>query len=86
MFSSWLRVQKIARSARRVEPLGIENRPLVVVPQQANRAIHDFIDHFARIGAVADQIAQAVDFGNALISNVGQDRFQALDVAVNIAN
>ena len=70
----------------RIEPLGIEQGALVVVAQQADLALHDLVDHFARVGTIADQIAEAVDLGNALVPNVGQHRLEALDVAVNIAD
>ena len=85
-FSSWLRVQKIARSAPELKPSGIEQRPLVVVAQQAELALHDLVDHFAGVGPIADQVAETVDLGDALLANVGQHRFEALDVAVDIAD
>ncbi len=68
-----------------IETLGIEQCALVVVSQQANPALHNLIDHLPRIGAVSNQIAKTKYFRNALIANVGQNRFQALDVAVDIA-
>jgi len=68
-----------------VKTLGIEQSALVVVSQQANLTLHYFIDNFARIRAVSNQIAKTKYFRNALIANVGQNRFEALDVAVDIA-
>ena len=50
----------------RIEPLGIEQGALVVVAQQADLALHHHIDHFARIRAVADHVAETVDLGHSL--------------------
>ena len=47
---------------------------------------HDPIDTFARIRTVADDVAQAIDFGDTLLANVGQHGFQRFEVCVNIAN
>jgi len=41
----------------RVEPLGIEQGPLVVVAQQADLALHHAVDALARAGSVADDVA-----------------------------
>ncbi len=68
-----------------VESLGIKQCALVVVPQQANPAFHNLIDHLARIWSVSNQVAKTEYLGNALIANVGQNRFEALDVAVDVA-
>ncbi len=70
----------------RIEPLGIEQGALVMVAEQAHLALRDFVDHFTRIRTIADQIAETIDLGNSLVSNVGQHRLEALDIAVDIAN
>lgn len=55
-----------------VKSLGIEKRPLIVVSQQADAAIIDHeVEALARIGPIADNIAQAEDFADALTLNVG---------------
>ena len=50
-----------------VEPLGIEQCPLIVVAQQAHVAVHDQIDALARIRTVADDVPQAINLCDALL-------------------
>ena len=69
-----------------VESLGVEQRPLIVIAQQTNRAIHDQVHAFARVGTVPHNITQAVNFIDALGSNVGEDGLQCLEIAMNIAD
>ena len=69
-----------------IETFGIEQRPLIVIAQQTDLTSHDLIDHFTGVGAVADQIAEAIDLGDILVADVGQHRLKALDVAVDIAD
>jgi len=44
------------------------------------------IDALARIWPVADNIAQAKDIVDALLSDVGQDRLESLQVAVDVTD
>ena len=69
-----------------VEPFGIEQGTLVVIAQQASGTFHGPVNALARVGAVADNIAQTVDFLNPLPTNVGQRRLKPFEVSVNIAN
>ena len=69
-----------------IEPFGIEQRTLVVIAQEAHLALHGQIDALARIGTVADNIAQAEDLGDPLGTNVGQHSLKCFEVAVNVAD
>ncbi len=69
-----------------VESLGIEQRPLIVIAQQAEVELHHLIDAFQRIRPVADDVAEAVDLRDPLLPNVGQHRLESLQVAVDIAD
>ena len=42
------------------------------------------VDTFARIRAVADNIAQAINFTDLTAVNVCQNRFQRFEITVNI--
>ena len=70
----------------RVESFGIEQGSLVVVAQHANVALHHQVDAFAGIGPIADDVAQAVDFGDPLLPDIGQHRLESFEVAVNVAD
>ncbi len=69
-----------------IEALGIEQGSLVVVAQDADVAAHDQVDALAGVGAIADDIAQAIDLGDPLLIDVGQNRLESLEVAVDIAD
>ena len=43
----------------RVKPFGVEQGPLVMIPQEADPAIHDQVDALPRIRPVSDDVAQA---------------------------
>ena len=47
---------------------------------------HDAIDTFARIGPVANDVPETVDFGDTLPADIRQHSFQRFEVRVNIAN
>ena len=71
----------------RVESFGIEQRPLVVIAQQADAARLDHqIEAFTRVGPVTDNVAQAEDFFDALRADVGEHGLERFQVAVNIAD
>jgi hypothetical protein len=57
-----------------------------MVAQQTDLALHDQIDALARIGTVADQVAEAVDLGDSLAADIGKHGLKGLDVAVEIAD
>ncbi len=65
---------------RRVESFRIEHGPLVVVAEQDHLALHHQIDALARIGAVADDVAETVDLGDRLLLDVLEDRLQGLEL------
>ena len=70
----------------RVEAVGIEQRRLVVVAQDGHLGLGDhLVQALARIGPVADNIAQAIDLADALGADVVEhdpERFQiGMDVA-----
>ena len=62
----------------RVEAVGVEHRPLVVIAEQDDLALHHQIDALARIGAVADDVAEAVDLGDVVFFDVLEDGLQRL--------
>ena len=57
-----------------------------MVAQQADLTLHDPVDTFAGVGAIADNVTETVDFGNLLVSDIGQHRLEALEVAVDVAD
>ena len=69
----------------RIEPVGIEHRALIVVAEQDNLALHHQVDALARVRAVADDVAQAIDVGNIVALYVLQDGLKRLEVAVDVA-
>ena len=70
-----------------VEPVGVEHRPLVVVAQQGHLAgLHHPIDALARIGTVADDVAQAKNLGDPLRLDVVEHHFQGFEVPMNITD
>ena len=71
---------------RWIEAIRIEHGALIVIAEQDDLALHHEIDALARVGAVADHVAEAVDFGNSLFFNILEDGLQRLKVAVDIAN
>ena len=70
-----------------VEALGVEHGALVVVAQEADA---QFLDHqveaLARVGPVADDVAQAEDFVDALAGDVGKHCLECFQVAVDVAD
>ena len=71
---------------RLVEPVGVEHRPLVVVAQQDELAVHHQVDALARVRAVADDVAEAVDLADALGFDVRQHGLEGFQVAVDVAD
>ena len=57
-----------------------------MVTQQTGIAIHDQIDTFARVRTVPDNIAKAVNLVDLLRSDIFQNRLEALEITVNIAD
>ena len=86
MSFSRVNLQRVARE--RVEPLMrlVEQR-VVVVP--ADRVLALLADHVRRhvgLGAVADDVAEAVSARNVPRGDVLEDRRERLDVAVHVGN
>ena len=86
-FSSWSRVQKMARSAPVLKPSGSNRAPWSWLPSRQTRRVLDHqVEALARIGAVADNVAQAEDLVDALAADVGKHRLESLQVAVDVAD
>ena len=62
---------------RLVEPVRIEHGPLIVIAEQNELAIHHEVDAFARVRAVADDVAEAVNLADPLGFDVGQTAWRA---------
>src|SRR5262249_59201412 len=69
-----------------VEPLGVEHGALVVVAKQDHLAAHDGVDALARVGAVADHVAQAVDLRDGVLVYVSQYGLERFVVTVDVAD
>src|SRR5262249_44670725 len=69
-----------------LEALGVEHGPLVVVAQEDHLALHDQVHALARVGAVADDVPQAVDLSDIVLVDVLEDGLQGLEVAVDVAD
>ena len=76
----------MAALGARVESFGIEQRPLVVIAQDADVQRHHQVDALARIGAIADDVPQAVDLLDPLTTDVGQHRLEGFEVAMDVAD
>jgi hypothetical protein len=57
-----------------------------VIAEQDDLAIHDLVDALARVGAVADDVAQAINLRDALGLDVRKDSGQRFEIAVDIAD
>ena len=69
-----------------VEAFGIKQGALIVIAQQANLALHDQVDAFAGVGTIAHQVAKAVNLGNSLTADVGEDGPEGFEVAMDVAD
>jgi hypothetical protein len=38
--------------------------------------VHDEVDAFGRIGAITDDVSEAIDIGDALAADIGEDRLE----------
>ncbi len=83
--SSCSRVQKMARIGRAGEALGVEQGRPVVVAQDRDVKVLGQVEAAARLGPVADDVAQAVDRLGTLARMSCQHRPQGFEVAVNVA-
>ena len=68
------------------ESVGVKQRRLIMVTQDAVIDLHDDIQTFAGVGPVADDIAQTHDFLDTLFLDVGHDRLQSSKVPVDVAD
>ena len=48
--------------------------------------MHHLVDAFAGVGPIADDIAQAIDLGNPLRTNVCEDSLKSFQVGVDITD
>src|SRR5439155_18081883 len=70
-----------------VEAVGIEERGLIVVAEDRHLALDDdLVEALARIGAVADNIAEAVHFANALRADVVENDAERFQIGMDVAN
>ena len=77
----------MARSAPVLKPSGSNSAPWSWLPSRQTRVVLDHqVEALARIGPVADNVAQAEDFLDALRANVGEHRLERFQVAVNVAD
>ena len=70
----------------RIEAFGVEHGSLIVIAEEDDLAFHDQIDAFAGVGAVADDIAEAIDFADVVLLDVFEDSLEGFQVAMNIAD
>ena len=69
-----------------IEPFGVEQCSLIVVPQQAHGTVSYPINAFSRVGSIADDIAQAVDLLDRFTPDVFEHGFEGFEVAVDVAD
>jgi hypothetical protein len=70
-----------------IESVRVEERPLVVVAEDHEAAaIANDRGALARIGAVADDIAEAIDGVHPLPVDILEHRAERLEIAVNVAD
>src|SRR5262249_37532072 len=62
------------------------HRPLIVVAEQDDFAFADQVDALARVGTVADNVAQAVDLSDFVLIDIVHDGLEAFQVAMDIAD
>ena len=70
-----------------VEPFRIKQGPLIMVAQQAHRAVVDHrIQTFTRIWTVADNVTQAVNLLNGLAMDMRKNSLKSFIIAMNVAD
>jgi hypothetical protein len=57
-----------------------------MISEQAEVELASLIDALARIRAIANDVAEAIDLFNTLIVNVGEHRLERFQVSVNVAD
>ena len=73
--------------SNRVEAVGVKQRRLIVIAQDRQlAATNDRVEALARIRAIADNVAQAVDLGDPPLADVVQHRSQRGIVAMDVAD
>jgi hypothetical protein len=58
----------------------------VIAKQDDFAIVHDMIQAFTRIGPIAHNIPQAIDFVHLLIGNMRKHRLQCLEITMDITN
>jgi len=66
------------------KPHWVKQRSLVMVAEDTEIELHRVIDTFERVGAIADNVAEANNFGDILVGDIGQHCLKSFQVAVNI--
>ena len=69
-----------------IESFRIEQRALIVIAEQAGVALHHQIDALTGVRTVTDDIAEAVNLFDSLRLDIGEDGFQSLEIAVDVAD
>lgn len=57
-----------------------------MIAEQAHLQVHDEIDAFGRVGSIPDHVAQAVDFCDALTTDIRKDSLKRFEVSVDVAD
>ena len=76
----------MARQVPRIETFRVKQGALVVIAQDADIHLHHQVDTLTRVRSVANNVAQAVDFGDPLLADIAQHGLESFEVAVDIAD
>lgn len=57
-----------------------------MIAEQAHLQVHDEVNAFGRVGSVADDVAEAVDFCDALTTDIRKDGLKRFEVSVDVAD
>lgn len=82
-----LLTRPVNRSLRhRIETFGIEQGGLIVIAQYDDGQPHHSVETFAGVGAITDDVPQAVDLANSLVANVLLHGLEGFEIGVDVAN
>ncbi len=88
---AWTVIQLIPRPIDRlkchwIKTIRIEQGGLIVIPQNGGFAIfNDEIKAFTRVGPVANDVTEAVNFIHRDLLDISQHRLKCLQIAVDVA-
>ena len=68
------------------QSLAFVDERFVPIPEQAKVEAHRQVQARRRVGAVTNQVAEADDLLDLQRLHVSEDRFQGLEIGVNVAN